>query len=511
MRSITMQLVLLAGVANAWGPWGWHGYDQLTVSTTSGHVHGKIDPEAPNVRQFLGIPYAQPPVGDLRWKAPEALSQPDKQLEATQLPPSCNQFLTSTGSSLYVRDVLEFNLQGLNRTGSTSEDCLTASVWTPVGQKHGGRWWGHSKQQGLPVLIYIYGGGFSTGGQDVPYQIPTQWVNRSPDHIVVSFNYRLNIFGFPAAKGLEDQNFGLLDQRAAVEWVKENIGAFGGDPSRMTLFGQSAGAASVDYYNFAYPEDPIVTGLIMESGTAMIPIGGDATGGSFDLVANNVGCDGLANDTTAQLACLRKVPAQTIESFVANYSDRGASPGLEFGPIPDGNSVFQNYTTRALDGKQAKIPAIIGSNLDDGVAFAPYNPAGPNTTLAHAALLATFFCPGTKTIRLRQQTGRQTYSYRYSGNFTNISPRPWMGAYHSSELPLLFGTHPNYRGPSTALEYATSHAMQDAWVAFAKDPVNGLESQDWKVCEKLGAKEVREFGDGVAAKDVSLAKVEAQC
>ncbi|KAF2166256.1 hypothetical protein M409DRAFT_66757 [Zasmidium cellare ATCC 36951] len=482
------------------------------LSTTSGHAHGKIDPELPNVRQFLGIPYAQPPVGELRWKAPEALSQPDEQIQATELPPSCNQFLSSTGNSLYTRDVLEFNLQGLNRTGSTSEDCLTASVWTPVSQKYGGRWWGGQKQQqGLPVLIYIYGGGYANGGEDVPYQTPTQRVNRSPNHIVVSFNYRVNIFGFPGAKGLEDQNFGLLDQRAAVEWVKENIAAFGGDPNRMTLFGQSAGAASVDFYNFAYPEDPIVTGLIMESGTAFIPIGGDATGGSFNLVADSVGCKGLANDTTGQLACLRKVPAQTIETFVANYSDSGASPGLEFGPIPDGKSVFANYTQRALDGNQAKVPAIVGTNLDDGVAFAPYNPSGPNTTLAHAALLATFVCPATKTIRLRQQTGRQTYSYRYSGNFTNISPRPWMGAYHSSELPLLFGTHPNYRGPSTDLEYATSVAMQDAWVAFASDPVKGLVSQNWKVYEMLGETEVREFGVWVAAKDVSLADVEGQC
>lgn len=86
-----------------------------------------------------------------------------------------------------------------------------------------------------------------------------------------------------------------------------------------------------------------------------------------------------------------------------------------------------------------------------------------------------------------------------------------MGAYHSSELPLIMGTHPNYRGPSTPLEYATSHAMQDAWVAFASDPCNALEGQQWPVYEQLGTKEVREFGAGVAAQDFSLADVEAQC
>lgn len=353
----------LLSVSNAWilgtplQPRGDHRHDQLTVSTTSGLIHGKIDSKLPNVRQFLGIPYAQPPIGDLRWSAPQSLSQPDADIEATKLPPSCNQFLTSLGTSLYIRDVLEFNLQGLNRTGPTSEDCLTASVWTPATQKsygHGTRKGGR-KQKGLPVLIFIYGGSYRTGGEDVPYQIPAQWVNRSPNHVVVSFNYRLNIFGFPGATGLKDQNVGLLDQRAAVEWCKKNIAAFGGDSERMVIWGQSAGAGSVDYYNYAYPEDPIVTGLIMDSGTVLLPLSGDTNGASFSYVASQVGCSGLSSQPAAQLACMRKIPAQKIESFYANHSDSGASPTLSFGPLADGKSVFANYTTRALSGKQAKI------------------------------------------------------------------------------------------------------------------------------------------------------------
>ncbi|KXT00514.1 hypothetical protein AC578_4073 [Pseudocercospora eumusae] len=485
------------------GHWG-HGQDQLKVSTTSGLVQGKIDAGLPNVRQFLGIPFAKPPTGLLRWSAPEPLLQPDAEIEATELPPSCNQFLSSTGESLYTREVLEFNLQGLNRTGSTSEDCLSASVWTPTIH-------GYKSTGGLPVLMYIYGGGFSTGGQDVPYQIPAQWVNRSPNHIVVSFNYRLNIFGFPGAQGLEHQNLGLLDQRAAVEWIRENIAAFGGDPEQMILFGQSAGAGSVDHYNYAYPEDPIVKGLIMESGTALLPIRGDSTGVNFTFVATQLGYMGSSSDSAAVLSYMRSLDASKIELFIANYSDSRSSPGLSFSPIPDGKSVFANYTSRALSGQQSKVPAIIGTNREDGIPFAPYNLNGPNLTLANTAYLKTFFCPATETIRLRQETGRLTYSYRYSGNFSNISPKPWMGAYHSSELPLLFGTHADYRGPSSELEYQTSQAMQDAWVAFAKDPVNGLKQLDWMAYEKLGLKEVREFGAGVAAQDIDLASFEAEC
>lgn len=125
--------------------------------------------------------------------------------------------------------------------------------------------------------------------------------------------------------------------------------------------------------------------------------------------------------------------------------------------------------------------------------------------------MATFFCPATQTTRLRQQTGRTTFRYLYAGNFTNISPRPWLGAYHSAELPLLMGTHGNFRGASSELEEETSRAFQDAYVAFASDPTGGLSGQGWEVYAALGSSDVREFGAGVAAKDASVADMEALC
>lgn len=338
----------------------------LTVNTTSGTVHGLIDQQKlPNVRQFLGIPYAKPPVGELRWAAPQALSQPEAHIIATQLPPSCPQFLDSIVPTVYTRDVLQFNLQGLNTTGTyeslqmctwlnwcsgaISEDCLSMSVWTPR----------TVEDRKLPVLIFFYGGGFTGGGQDVPYQIPAQWVERSPDHIVVSFNYRLGIFGFPdTAAGLQDQNLGLLDQRAAVKWCKENIAAFGGDPEKMVIWGQSAGSASVDFYNYAYSADPIVTGLIMDSGVAFIPSRGDPTGSNFSFVATELGC-GSAGSSSGQIACMRRLPASSIQDFVAQYTIDGASPALNFGPIADNKTVFANYTQRALAGQQAKIVRLL--------------------------------------------------------------------------------------------------------------------------------------------------------
>jgi len=142
----------------------------LTVKTTSGRVHGKIDAAQPDVRQFLGIPFAQPPVGDLRWLAPQPLSQPEQEIEATELGPSCLQFLNNNDSNVYTQQVLEYNLQGLNRTGDVSEDCLRLSVYAPAEKKHRScdngkeKWYGRggkAEAKGLPVLIYFYGGAFS--------------------------------------------------------------------------------------------------------------------------------------------------------------------------------------------------------------------------------------------------------------------------------------------------------------------------------------------------------------
>lgn len=157
----------------------------------------------------------------------------------------------------------------------------------------------------------------------------------------------------------------------------------------------------------------------------------------------------------------------------------------------------------------------MGTNTLDGLIFADYKAGEPNGPDATAGLewdLVLFSCPATQTVRFRQQTGLTAFRYLYYGNFTNVSPRPWMGAYHGAELPVLMGTHPNFRGDSTPEEYATSQAFQDAYVAFARDPESGLAGQDWKPYETLRSEEVRGFGrNGLAAEDVSIASTETLC
>lgn len=173
---------------------------------------------------------------------------------------------------------------------------------------------------------------------------------------MLSFNYRVNIFGHPNAAGLEDQNVGLLDQRAAVEWAKDNIAAFGGDPDHIIIWGQSAGSISVDYYSFTYPDDPIAAGMSLDSGTVFSDITTqDTAQTNFTFVAENVGCEGFNDDTSGRIECMRGVDAAEINDFISTYTQSTQQPGISFTPVVDEKVVFSNYTGRMLDGKQAKI------------------------------------------------------------------------------------------------------------------------------------------------------------
>lgn len=325
-------------------------------------------------------------------------------------------------------------------------------------------------------------------------------------------SYRLNIFGFPNAAGLKDdeQNLGFLDQRLAVEWIRDNIAEFGGDPKRITLWGQSAGAAAVDNYNFAYPEDPIVSGLIMNSGVSLLPLASnDVEQTNFTFVAKHFGCGN--SNATAEIDCLRGVKSAEIISFLKQRVDNGSTPALGFNPVFDERTKFANVTARALAGKYTRKPAIIGTTANEGVAFIPYNQTyGGDQTIADGATLAYFLCPAVKTTTDRYASGSTTFRYLYGGNFSNISPQFWQGAYHSSDLPLIFGTHGIARGASTPFEVAVSQRMQDYWVAFAEDPVKGLPKQKWQAYEPQGEGVLIGY-DNTVVRMIKEAELEKPC
>lgn len=209
---------------------------------------------------------------------------------------------------------------------NSAEDCLSLAVWTPANI---------SAQAKLPVVVYLTGGGDVTGGINIPTQLPANWVHRSQSHIVVTTNYRVNMFSFPNARGLNGStNFGLQDQRMAVEWVAENIAAFGGDPKKITLWGQSAGAAAADMYTFAWADDPIVRATVSSSGVAVgRSLNQDYAGTNFTFVAKSLGCD--FEDAKLELECMRRVPMPRIENFVGQYQDNStllntSQPSISF-------------------------------------------------------------------------------------------------------------------------------------------------------------------------------------
>lgn len=296
------------------------------------------------------MPFAQPPLGDLRFSLPQALptnasGDGNVVVDASNFGPSCPQY-ESTTPSVYNKWVREYFIWG-----ETGEDCLTVSIWAPSSPI----------EEKLPVFIWVYGGGESTGGSSVPYQNPQKWVQRTQAHIVVSVQYRLNFFGFPNgpfANGAA--NLAFADLRLAMEWTRDNIAAFGGDALRMVLWGQSAGAQLVGQMSIGYPDDPIVTGFIQESGSVWDTSSTsytDTTHQNFTAIAAAFDCTDAANIT----ACLRAVPEADVEAYIQYYADSGKTPALDYQWLVNNVTTFSNYTTPYLTGHYSPLPKIMAS------------------------------------------------------------------------------------------------------------------------------------------------------
>lgn len=210
------------------------------VQTDSGLLHGFVKPSTPGVRQFLGVPFSLPPIGPRRWLPPSRLRSKDI-INATDIGPACPQIPNSARTDMAVYSPKGGNQTEIFTPGPFDEDCLTLNIWAPP-----------PSEKELPVFVWYFGGGFKEGGTSALYYNPQSWVQRTQEHIVVTVNFRSNIFGYPNAAGLTEQNLGLLDQRMGLEWVRENIANFGGDPAKIVTWGESAGAVASDYLNFAY-------------------------------------------------------------------------------------------------------------------------------------------------------------------------------------------------------------------------------------------------------------------
>ncbi|SPO03612.1 probable triacylglycerol lipase V precursor [Cephalotrichum gorgonifer] len=344
--------------------------DQATVSLPHATVVGKA---TDSVETFSGIPYAEPPLGPLRLKPPKRLSRNLGRVDGTGSAPSCPQMHLTTENDNILLDLIGDALtlpfaQAING----QEDCLTVSIQRPAGTKEG---------DDLPVLFWIYGGAFltgSTGAYDAS-AIVKAGVDMGQPLIFVAVNYRVGGFGFmPGKEMLRDgsSNIGLLDQRMGLEWTSDYIRAFGGDPDKVTIWGESAGAISVlDQMvlyggNSTYHDKKLFRGAIMNSGSVVPADPMDCPKGQevYNGIVEVAGCTG-ATDT---LECLRAL--EYTDFLRAANSVPGTlsyhSVALSYLPRPDGVVLPDSPDRLVAESRYAAVPMIIGDQEDEGTLFA---------------------------------------------------------------------------------------------------------------------------------------------
>jgi para-nitrobenzyl esterase len=446
-----------------------------SVVTDRGVVVGHSDGA---ITSFLGIPYAAPPIGALRWRPPQPHAAWSAPIDAAALGPACAQ---SDG--------------GLGQTGPYSEDCLTLNVWTPAAAAN------------APVMVFIHGGAFVHGSSNQAGYDGRALAARGV--VAVTLNYRLGAFGFLAHPALtaEDEhhssgNTGLLDQQAALRWVQTNIAAFGGDPANVTLFGESAGAMSV----CAQIASPLAAGLfhrgIGESGACLLmatplvaPVG--TTRASAEAlgvtVAQALGCDTAAD----VLGCLRAKPAAEVIAAVPGSDDDVVKAGVKLEPNIDGYVLAEppaaafaagrvgvldgflgginhdeatlftrQKTLETADDYAAAVTALVPAHADEALALYP---AADYASFrdAYNALITdvVFACPTRAEVRLLAARGTPTYLYVFT-RLTAFGTAIGLDVYHGSELPFVFGNLTARSGMSSA-DRAFSDQVMTAWTSFA--------------------------------------------
>lgn len=326
-------------------------------------------------------------------------------------------------------------------------------------------------------------------------------------------SYRLSILGFPGNPA-GTKNLGLLDQRLAVEWVQDNIANFGGDPTRITLFGQSAGSASVDFYSYAWDSDPIAAGFIGESGTVFswgLPNSNASAATAWFNVSSTLGCGGASSNPASVLTCMRTKNYTSILNAIPQGSGVSGILG-SFGPTVDDIVVFSNYSART----PAKIPMIVGNNNYEAGLFRTelaLDGVFLSDTFWNDFNLQEFTCPAGIRANASVSAGNPTWRYRYMGVWPDLTISSESGTWHASELPILFDTAPATPGP-TQQEIQFANYMRGAWAAFAKDPVNGLNTYEggWPQYDVSGETLIRlAFNNLTGTNTVSPFLYDADC
>lgn len=490
--SFLIGMVFLASCAG--GPKGplpgpGEGYNcQAPVATASGQVQGSFDPEGKTC-SWKGVPFAAPPVGDLRWKAPQPAPAWEGVRDATRYGDACAQL----GMYKFANHV----------PAPYSEDCLNLNIWRP------------NKPGTFPVMVFIHGGGFVLGAAATPMYFGDRLAGNG-GVIVVSINYRLDAFGFLALEALaqEDPNrstgdYGIMDQIAALKWVSDNIGNFGGDPKNVTIFGQSAGGFSV----CTLLATPLAKGLfqraIIESGGCEVawPLEKGFETGRWS--ARELGC------AESDLACLRgKSTREVLKKLGLSFLKSMQGQGLRFMPHQDNYILSGTPLSYLLSGNFNNVPLLLGSTRDEFQVFSllggkdTKNPEtyaarvrkvyGPdaetvlklypvenyaNPGLAYADIISdrSLSCPVFNTARTVSRQQKAVYLYRIDYDETRYSRT--VGAMHGAELPFVFQSfdrwpmHFLFSPKDRAKAMSLSRIVQNYWSKFARTGDPNVEGQ----------------------------------
>ncbi|CAD6884842.1 unnamed protein product [Tilletia controversa] len=463
--------------------------DYTLVDTTSGQARGVYLSNS-GVYRYLGIPYAEDTGGQNRFKPAVRKARVSGIIDATHAGPSC---VSTQGNAS--RGALGFTGQQLPDPSTWSEDCLLVNLYVnqAIRQRAG-------KGAKAAVIIYVYGGSFMTGSPTIPIYDGVPFASANEDTIFVTFSYRHSIFGNPMSPQVTEYkgvgwNFGLTDMHLMLDWLQDNVASFGGDPNKIVMFGGSSGSTMVDAYGFSEygKRNSVAKGLIIQSGavlgmklatgrTSNTDFGRPAS--EWNTVASAVGC-GKSGDE-AQLACMRSKSWSEIAAA-------SVSAGLAFGPTPDDVTWFSDFEARSASGKVAKIPTIIGTNLNEATLFGDPNSA-LQSKIADAIFTPPYWtCPAAIESADRARAGVPTWRYLYSGGWDAfLQGRPWIGTYHFSEIPQILGTTPAHwlsdpskSAPATPDQLANSRLFQKMWTAFAHDPLHGLEQFQWPLYNPL--------------------------
>jgi len=474
-------------------------FAQTILQTANGKIEGYAKEK---LRIFKGIPFAAPPVGELRWKAPQPVQNWTGIKKCTDFSASPIQ---NKPAPFYC-----WTEEFIAKPEPLNEDCLYLNVWTTA----------KSAKEKQPVMVWIYGGGLSSGSANCDIYDGEEMAKKGV--IFVSINYRVGVMGFMAHPELSKEsgynasgNYGFLDQIAALKWVQKNIAAFGGDPSNVTILGQSAGAFSVN----AMIASPLAKGLFHKA----IPQSGGLLSRmlSQDLAtAEKQGTKFMELAKATSIADLRKLSADEIQKLSNNQA------AGRFGVTMDGYVLPTNIMEYFQNGKHNQVPIMTGwVTGDGGLMGAPktnvedYKKEAQNKYGAKADEFLSIFPASTdeeaKEAKLKQglmgfagmpshllaiYTNKPSYVYQFSHVPPDKPNFPNYGAFHTSEVPYALHTLHTWKRPWQQLDKDLENTMSSYWVNFAKtgNP-NAAGLPEWKAYDKKTGN-ILEFGNKTATK-----------